>query len=649
MPGTCQNLLSAISRKKPLDEKEMGESKLDRVLTVYDLTALGVGATLGAGVYILSGEVGRYGAGPATVLAFFIAALTSILAGLCYAEFGARVPKAGSGYVYSYVTVGELTAFVIGWNLILSYVIGAASVAKAWTANFDSLLGGSIKSTMSSCCQLGSSDFLAPFPDLFSFVLIMLLTCLIAFGVKEFALVNKVFTFLNVCVIIFVIVVGFTQADLSNWQMNRTGIEDKLLSVGNGTCELKLETSEIVQHSNQSYHPTNLTDCLVEEGLTEDEKKGKEMWPGDGGFLPYGVSGLMSGAATCFYAFVGFDIIATTGEEAINPQRNIPLGIVYSLMVCCVAYLGISASLTLMQPYFLLDKATPLPVAFAYVGLTWAEIPVTVGAICALTTSLLGAMFPMPRIIYAMATDGLLFKFLAKVSEKSKTPVIATFISGGIAAIMACLFETKPLVDLMSIGTLAAYTLVAASVLLLRYSPDSHSDYETTKEQTMTDSSTNILSKLVRPKLSVPTKQTCNIVYNCTIVIMVSSTLAGVALNIKWKELIDTNLPAVIIPIVMAFIMIAATIIISCQPQSQTELSFSVPWVPFVPVMNMVINLGLMMQLSAQVWGMLAVWMVLGFSIYFFYGVWHSEEAKQKDQELLSMNKFEEEKLNVDV
>jgi len=647
MPGTCSSILSAISRKKPLDEKDLGETKLDRVLSVYDLTALGVGATLGAGVYILSGEVGRYNAGPGTVVAFFIAALTSVLAGLCYAEFGARVPKAGSGYVYSYVTVGELTAFVIGWNLILSYVIGAASVAKAWTANFDALLDGSIKGAMTKCCKLGDSSFIAPYPDLFSFALIMILTCLIAFGVKEFALVNKVFTFLNVCVIVFVIVVGFTQANLKNWQLTRTAIENEILSSSNGTCELKPLTS--ISVNDTAITNDNLTDCLVEPGLSEEDTKGKEQWPGYGGFLPYGVSGLMSGAATCFYAFVGFDIIATTGEEAINPQRNIPLGIVYSLMVCCIAYLGISASLTLMQPYYLLDKDTPLPVAFAYVGLKWAEIPVTVGAICALTTSLLGAMFPMPRIIYAMATDGLLFKFLAKVSEKSKTPVIATFISGGIAAIMACLFETKPLVDLMSIGTLAAYTLVAASVLLLRYSPDAQSDYETTKEQTMTDSSTNMLSKLVRPKISVPTKQTCNIVYNCTIIIMVSSIIAGVALNIKWEDLVETNLPAVYIPIIMALILVAATIIISCQPQSKKELSFSVPWVPFVPVMNMVINLGLMMQLSAKVWAMLAVWMALGFSIYFFYGVWHSEEAKQKDQELLSMNKSENEKLNVDV
>merc|ERR1712096_480150 len=163
-PGTCQNLLSAISRKKPLDEKEMGESKLDRVLTVYDLTALGVGATLGAGVYILSGEVGRYGAGPATVLAFFIAALTSIMAGLCYAEFGARVPKAGSAYIYSYVTLGELWAFVIGWNLILEYVIGAASVARAWSSNFDVIFGNVISSWM-SMLPWPSINGIAEYPD----------------------------------------------------------------------------------------------------------------------------------------------------------------------------------------------------------------------------------------------------------------------------------------------------------------------------------------------------------------------------------------------------------------------------------------------------------------------------------------------------
>uniref|UniRef100_H2ZMR8 Cationic amino acid transporter C-terminal domain-containing protein n=1 Tax=Ciona savignyi TaxID=51511 RepID=H2ZMR8_CIOSA len=384
-----------LSRLKTVDEETMGESKLARVLTVFDLTALGVGATLGAGVYILTGSVAKDTTGPSVVISFLIAALTSILSGLCYAEFGARVPKAGSGYVYSYVTVGECCAFVIGWNLILSYVIGAASVARAWTGNFDALIGNKIKTHMLSCCSM---DVPGNYPTIF-------ISALIAFGVKEFALVNKVFTVLNIGVILFGMVTQ-TTIDMTPY--------------------------------------------------------------GTGGFMPFGFGGLISGTATCFYAFVGFDCIATTGEEAINPQKSIPLGIVLSLAVCCIAYLAISATLTLMRPYFLLDTLAPLPVAFEEVGMSWASYPVAVGAICALSTSLLGAMFPMPRIIYAMAIDGLLFEFLANVHKKTKTPLVATFLSGTLAGIMAVFFDLKELVDLMSIGTLAAYTLVATSVLLLR-------------------------------------------------------------------------------------------------------------------------------------------------------------------------------------
>ena len=203
----------------------------------------------------------------------------------------------------------------------------------------------------------------------------------------------------------------------------------------------------------------------------------------------------MSGTATCFYAFVGFDAIATTGEEAINPQRNIPLAIVFSLLICCIAYLCVSATLTLMVPYFLLDKSAPLPVAFASGGIEWAKWPVGIGAVCALTASLLGifssrhiiefydmnfqvrsdietkkgCMFPLPRVVYAMADDGLIFRGLANINEKTKTPVIATLSMASLAALLAAIFDIKELVDFMSIGTLMAYTLVAASVMILRY------------------------------------------------------------------------------------------------------------------------------------------------------------------------------------
>uniref|UniRef100_A0A7N6B441 Cationic amino acid transporter C-terminal domain-containing protein n=1 Tax=Anabas testudineus TaxID=64144 RepID=A0A7N6B441_ANATE len=532
MANKLSNFGKMLLRRRALDCSG-DETRFARCLSTLDLIALGVGSTLGAGVYVLAGEVAREKAGPAIVLCFLIAALSSMLAGLCYAEFGARVPKTGSAYLYSYVTVGEIWAFITGWNLILSYVIGTASVARAWSSTFDNLveqkISGFFKASMAMKVPGG---VLAEYPDLFALILVLLLTGLLAFGVSESALVNKIFTGINLVVLGFVIISGFVKGNTDNWSLTK---------------------QDYIDYKNG----TNSSLKIVEEF-------------GEGGFSPFGLTGILSGAATCFYAFVGFDCIATTSEEAKNPMRSIPIGIVASLLICFFAYFGVSAALTMMMPYYELNIQSPLPEAFSYVGWAPARYIVAVGSLCALSTSLLGSMFPMPRVIYAMAEDGLLFRILSRMSERTKTPVLATIASGIVAALMAFLFDLAALVDLMSIGTLLAYSLVAISILI------------------------TIL---------------CIILANCL------------------SELLEGDVYVLVSCVVLTLLCIFCVVIIGRQPESREPLTFKVPLLPLLPLFSVFVNIYLMMQLDMGTWCRFTVWMAIGFAIYFLYGIRNSSEG----------------------
>lgn len=565
-----QRFWNAVKRRKRVIDNGSSESQLARVLNVFDLTFLGVGSTLGLGVYLLAGSVAYEQAGPSVTISFLVAALASAMAGMCYAEFASRVPKAGSAYVYSYITVGEFVAFSIGWNLILEYGIGesaeyisgdqqmmvhfagASSVARGLSNYIDALMDNRMKEFLRATMPI-NVGFLGQYPDWLAWIVILVLNAVIAFGVKESTFVNNICTTFNLATICVVIVAGGIAANPANWSIAKESI------------------------------PAGVRG-------------------GEGGFMPYGIAGIMAGAAKCFFGFVGFDVVATTGEEAINPLRNIPLAIAISLSIIFAAYFGVSTVITMLVPYYEQDPGAPLPYAFGAVGMFEIKWIVTIGAIFALCTTMLGALFPLPRIIYAMASDGLLFKGLSRINGRTKTPLVASVFAGLLSSTMALIFDLNQLIEMLSIGTLLAYTIVAISVLVLRYQYDLGSAI-TEDDSPQTDAKAILGQLLNVRRLQQPTQLTSNIVKIAIVLFGLSAILLCIGITV-----VD-SIPVVGCAVVLLLAMLLVTV---RQPSAEKVALFNVPLVPWIPCVSVTINLYLMFQLSSVTWIRFAGWGAIG-------------------------------------
>uniref|UniRef100_A0A4W2CGS9 Cationic amino acid transporter C-terminal domain-containing protein n=1 Tax=Bos indicus x Bos taurus TaxID=30522 RepID=A0A4W2CGS9_BOBOX len=578
-----------LLHKQPLDPIEESESPAAHLNTL-DLVGFGVASTLGAGVYIVAGAVAKYIAGPATIISFLVAALSCVMCGLCYAELWARIPCSGSVYLYSYATMGQLCAFITGWNLILSLVVATTCLSKAWSITFDSLIGNHISQALEGTFPPYMPSFLATYPDFVALGLLLVMIGVMLLGPHASPLIIIVFTGINIFVPIFTIFSGFIKGDLHNWKLTE---QDYRLNISG--------SSDIYSLGPFGY----------------------------GGFVPFGFDGILRGAALCFYSFVGFDGIVMKGREARNPQRSITLSMVISIFVGFLAYSGVSASITLMVPYYQIHPFSPLPQAFLHVGWDPARYVMAIVFLCALLYSLLGTIFYMSQLVCAMAKDGLLFRGLAQIHALTGTPVMAIMSSVNLAVIMVLLLDLRHIVELMLTGIMLAYTLATFSVLVLRYQPDlkektgEETEMEPKAEESPLDSvpeggNSNVLKSLWFPTSTIPTQKSGQIVYGCAFLLLSSTlTLAVLLLTIMNPVLIT-------VAVLLLLLITGVTVIIWRQPQSPSSLHFKAPALPVLPLVSTFVNVYLMMQITSGAWALFGVWNAIGSIIYFGYGIRHS-------------------------
>src|ERR1043165_2266752 len=443
-------MASPLFRTKPLSlllEEMQGENRLRRILGPAQLTALGVGAIIGTGIFILTGVAAHDRPGPALMLSFVLAGLACVFAALCYAEFASMVPVAGSAYTYAYATLGELFAWIIGWDLILEYAVGSATVAHGWSAHFKEFIPIFHEGIAAIPAKLPLAISSAPFDycvsvgmgcphtgfvttgsyfDLPAILITFILTVVLVKGIRESATFNALMVAVKLIIVLMVIGIGIFYINTANW------------------------------HPFAPYGYTGVS-------FFGKSVLGDHVGPGGEPL------GMFAGAAIIFFAYIGFDFVSVHSEEAKNPAKDVPIGIITSLIVCTILYIAVSAVLTGMVPTKEIDINAPVVEAFKRAGVTWMQYLVAFGAMTGITSVLLVMMLSQPRVMLALARDGLVPKgFFGDIHPKFRTPWKSTILTGLFVASMAGFIPLSILAEMTSIGTLFAFVIVCGAVLVMR-------------------------------------------------------------------------------------------------------------------------------------------------------------------------------------
>src|SRR6266480_2918429 len=402
-----------------LQADALTDQRLKRALGATNLTMLGIGAIIGTGIFVLTGTVAAQNAGPAVILSFVLAGVASIFAALCYSEFASLVPMAGSAYTYGYATLGELFAWIIGWDLILEYALGAVTVSIGWSGYVVSFLRDigihippELSAARGTLITLADGAQVTAIFNLPAVIIIAVVTLLLVIGIKESANTNNVIVMIKVAVVLLFIIGAAHAVNPSNW------------------------------------HPF--------------------IPPSTGGRGQFGWSGVMQGAGIVFFAYIGFDAVSTVAQEAKNPQRDMPIGIIGSLLICTVLYIIVSGIATGVMSYRDLNVPDPIAVAADHAGLGWMSSLIKLGAIAGLSSVILVMLLGQSRVFYSMARDGLMPQFVNKVHPKFQTPYITSIVTGVAVAIVASLLTVREAGNLVSIGTLLAFVIVSIGVVVLR-------------------------------------------------------------------------------------------------------------------------------------------------------------------------------------
>ncbi|KAJ0657384.1 putative amino acid/polyamine transporter I, cationic amino acid transporter [Helianthus annuus] len=608
-----------------------GHHQLAKELSVLHLIAIGVGSTIGAGVYILVGTVAREHSGPALAFSFLIAGIAAALSAFCYAELASRCPSAGSAYHYSYICVGEGLAWIIGWALILEYTIGGSAVARGISPNLALLFGGpdSLPAFLARHYVPGLGIVVDPCAA----ILVFVVTGLLCAGIKEVELV-----IILLCLVIYSFFLKQVLKIVSfMWQ------------------------STFVQSIVTTANICAMIFVIIAGGYLGF----KSGWVGyklSAGYFPFGVDGMLAGASTVFFSYIGFDSVASTAEEVKNPQRDLPLGIGSALSICCTLYMLVSAVIVGLVPYYEMDPDTPISSAFASHGIQWAAYVITIGAVTALCSTLMGSLLPQPRILMAMARDGLLPSFFSEVNTRTQVPVKSTILTGLVAATLAFCMDVEQLAGMVSVGTLLAFTMVAISVLILRYVPPDEVPLPSSLQAAIDSVSLRYSSIITTEETDVEVShgragvsgkknnQKGEISAEYPLIAKVAAEalfnekkrrkIAGWTIMFTCIGALTLTYSASNLGIPSYFRLTVCGIggllllfglgVLTFIEQDDARHNFGhtggfiCPFVPLLPILSILINMYLLLNLGADTWMRVSIWLLIGVFVYVIYGRTHS-------------------------